>query len=1585
MPITVFFLILFFNSYKITFLAIISYIFTTIIDILNYIVFKKGKDLRFIYAHKSFMPNMNQVKASVIRGFLEISFLPHKAYISCLSIIKTIYRINVSKKHLLEWMTADEAEKNSKNDLLSYYKFMVINLIVGVFSIIFGTALKNVMLVLLGTIWCLAPFVSWYISRPIKDVKSIDKISKNDKEYLIDIGKKTWIYFKENMNEENNFLPPDNFQEDRLPKIAERTSTTNIGLGLISIISAYDLKYIDLEEAIDMLEKVFITISKLKRFNGHLYNWYNTKTLEPLFPRYISTVDNGNFIGYLYTTKIFLEKQIKEKSSSNSSSDSNGNNNNMDRLIKMINIIEEIINTTDFSFLYDSKKHLFSIGFDVEQGKLTNSYYDLLASEARQASLIAIAKKDISFKHWNYLSKTLTCLNMYKGLISWSGTAFEYLMPNINIKEYEGSLLDESCRFLIYSQMEYSKKLGLPFGISEAAFSLKDLNNNYQYKSFGIPWLGLKRGLENNIVISPYSTFLSLKYVPEECILNLKKLQSLKMCGEYGFYESIDFTSSRLKFGEKFKIVKTYMAHHQALSLASINNLINNDILNNRFMSNPEIKGVSILLQERMPDKAIITKEKKEKVQKIKPKDYQNYIEKVYTNENLKLKSNGKLNISNTISNGKYTVFTMINGEGFSKYKDILVNRFKQTEDLKQGIFFFIKNVESKILWTNTNLKEKYDNNSKTTFAPERNEFLRTDGNIETKTKIIVTPDDNVEIRRLELKNNGTNEETLEVTSFFEPVLSKPMQDYSHMAFNNLFLTFEKQDDVILVKRKKRLKEENDIYLSACLYTEDETIGDLEYEIDKEKIYSRKLELIPNNVKESKPFSKNLGLVTDPCLAMRRTIKIKPSKSVTIDLILCISEQREIAEKLIEKYKNYNVITKAFDLAKAKVEADTIYLGLKGKDIEKYQKLLSYTILTNPLKRFKDSYKSIKDRIYSQSKLWKYGISGDLPIILVKIENLNDVYVVEDILKAYEFYLSRNIKIDLVIVDYEESSYEQYINDEIENLILNKQMEYLKNRYGGIFVLNSNKIDKEDLELLLFKSNFIIDSKYGDIKNIIDDLEEEYLKQLKNLNDRIEKEGNKDNSKYIDNIKDINEENLLNNTSDSNNQILNINLNELKYFNEFGGFNEDGSEYRFKLEKDKNLPTVWSNILANKTFGTIVTQNLGGYTWHKNSRLNRLSSWCNNQLFDTPSEIIYLKDKKTGKKWTLSNNLNDDNNENNNADSYITYGFGYVKFQTIKNNIEHELTIFVPKKDNVKINILNLKNLEPYKRNLKLVYYIKPVLGEDEIKTNGFIKLEKDGNFIRIKNLYKDSFKNNYAYVSSSEHIKSFTGNKDFFLGDGSISIPSGLDKSSLDNSDGLNLNSCVAIEIETTLESFETKDIIFEFGEEETLIEAKDVSYKYSNLSNSIKELNDVKKYWYELLNTVQVKTPIESLDLILNGWAKYQTITSRLWSRTGYFQSGGAIGFRDQLQDTLGLKYVDIDFMKKQILLACRHQFIEGDVEHWWHEDTNRGIRTRFSDDLLWLCFVVSQYIEFTGDYSILDEKEPYVMGELLKERRR
>ena len=1530
------------NIYQMILILTIIAIFPYILECMNLLIFKKEGEQK----QKTFTPKISGFKGAFFRAIITFGCLPYKAYISAKAIIKTLYRTKISHKHLLEWTTSEEAEKQAKSDLISYYNQMAFNVIIGVIAIGLAFLKQNIFGSLIGILWFVIPCIMWYISKEENRKDALELLNNNEKQYVLDIGRRTWGYFEKYLTEDNNYLIPDNYQEDRKNKIVKRTSSTNLGLSLLAIISAYDLLYIDLFHAIKLLEQVILSIDSLQKWNGHLYNWYNIETKEPLIPRYVSTVDSGNFIGYLFVTKMFLENLINYPNQENIEVDKT-------RLKNLVEIIENMINSCDFSVLYSKEQQIFSIGFNIEENKLTDSYYDLLASEARQASLVAIAKKDIPAKHWSYLSRTLTTLGKYKGLVSWSGTAFEYLMPNINIPRYKGSLLDESSKFLIMSQMEYAKKLNIPWGISEAAFNLRDFHSNYQYKAFGIPWLGLKRGLADELVVSSYGSILAISDVPKKEIENLKKLEQNGMYDKFGFYESIDYTPERVEKGKNFSVVKTYMAHHQGLILLSINNLMNNNILQKRFIQNPEIEAVSVLLQETIPETFITTKDKKEKVEKLKYKDYEDYIQNTYN------KINEKIILGNVISNENYTVAMNQKGQGISKYNDIYVNRFKATDDYAQGIFFTFKNIKNKSIWSSNyshnDNKEKYQ----ISFMPDKVEQEIINGNIKSKISVVVSSKEPVELRRVSLKNNGNEEEIIELTSYFEPVLSRKEQDYSHPAFNNLFLItkYDEQTNSLIVKRKKREINQEEIYLATTLSTNSETVGDFEYEINEEKFIGRGNLGIPKMVENSIPLSKTIGLVTEPIVALRRTIKVKPQEEVNIDLIISVGNKEEEVKENLQKYKLSENVKTEFEVSKARVEAESRYLGIKGTDIEIYQRMLSYIIFDNPIK-FR-LLKNISNKVHKQEDLWKYGISGDLPIILVKIKDSNDKYVISEVLKAHEFFRSKNIQTEIVIIDEEKYSYENYVKEEIEDTILNKQVGYLKNVKGGIFVLSKEEIDKEDLKLLELVSSICIDSSRGGIKNNIKEIEEEYL----------------------DNYKDIVEENdkqVIDKQDDNDIDILGDGQN-LKYYNEYGGFSADGKEYLIKVNKDNRLPTVWSHIMANKQFGTIVTENMGGYSWYKNSRLNRVTSWENNASYDIPTEIIYLKDIETEKSWSLGLNPKPDNKNYN-----VKYGFGYVKYYHKSDGIDQELDVFVPEEDSCKISILKLKNTTPSKKKLKLYYYIKPVIGEDEIKTNGYIdiKFDRNNNMIMAKNLYKSDFDKTKIYISSSENIKSYTGDKNFFLGLGGISNPSGLKKINLNNQNSIGKKACIAYEVEIELENFQEKEISIILGANEEVIDCKNTAYKYQKILNCKQELEKIKSFWKELLGRVQVYTPLESINILLNGWIPYQTICSRLLGRSGLYQSGGAFGFRDQLQDTIGLKYLDPEILKNQIIIHSRHQFLEGDVEHWWHPDTGRGIRTRISDDLLWLVYLTMEYIDFTGDKSILDIETSYVSGNILEE---
>lgn len=1491
-------------SIGILFVAILSAIIPYVIDVINYIIFKESNISGAVYAYKKFSKELNSIKISFIRMLLQIAFLPYESFKNLDSIIRSIYRMK-NKTKCLEWVTAEDGEKQSKTTLRFYINEMWINIVTGTILLFF----MNIILKLLGVLWIIAPIIAWYIS--IDNSKKVT-ISQEDTRYLLDVAKKTWGFFEDYINEENNYLMIDNYQEDRTNKIVDRTSSTNIGLELLAVISAYDFEFISFRKCIDYLNKIIGTVVGLNKWNGHLYNWYNTKDLTPLIPRYISTVDSGNFVGYLYIVKSFLYE-----------------NRNKQDVENLIELVSNLIENTDFSKLYSEKNKLFSIGYNLEENKLSDSYYDFLASEARQASIVAIAKRDVPAKHWNNLSRTLTTLNGYKGLVSWTGTAFEYLMPNVNFKRYIGSLLDEASKFAIMSQIEYARKLDVPWGISESAFNLRDLNNNYQYKAFGIPWLGLKRGLDEDIVISPYSTFLSLEDEPDKAIENLRRLEKIGAIGKYGFYEAVDYTQSRIK-NNKREIVKSYMAHHQGLIFLSLNNLLNNNILKERFNKNPEIEATNILLQERMPVQMIITKEKKEKIEKNKNSNFSAYLERIIENPNKKNKN------INVISNETYKILIDDLGNSISEFENVMVNNYKETSELNQGVEFFIKNARTKKI-----IDVREDN--KVIFAPDKAKFIKKDGNLKIEEIVCLDPNNAVEIRRVEVENMGNSEEVLEVISYFEPSLSYKMEEYSHPTFNKLFMKLEEQNNNIIFEKKNRQKNTSK-FLATTLYTENEQIVDFEYEIDKEKFLEREKFNVLEAIKNQNNFSKQIKQVIAPVIAMKRTIKIRAKEVANINLIISVSNNKEEAISNLDNVKSEEEIIRILNIARARSEEEGKYLQVNNEKINIYCKLLKYILLPNSVNTKKELENAQID------SLWKHGISGDIPILLVKIKNAQDIIMIEEILSAYEYYRAKKIFLDLVIIDEEIDVYEKFVKNSINELISNKQLEYLKNISSGIFILEKSNSLKEDLEVIEFKASLVIDASISGIDNFLKDIEE---------NIKPEKE--------------IKRERLAN----LNLEIYPLKEQKLLYDNSYGGFLESGREYFIYKNKENVPPAVWCNILANKFFGTVITDNLGGYTWSKNSRLNRLTAWNNDSIIDLPSEIIYFKDEMNKSVWTLNSSVIPNNNY-----YYITHGFGYTKIKNTNDNLRQELEIFVPNEDSLKSYKFKIKNLINEQRNLKVLIYIKPVLGEDEILTNKNLLVKKVKNTIQIRNIFaEECFKNRIMFIAPNIKINSFTGNKENFIGHGSINDPDAL-YTNLDNSSGLGKNSCIGIEFLIKFGKFESKEFNILIGEANDTEEIERYLEKYENKENLEKEYEITKQKWNDLLNTVTIKTPDNSLNLMMNGWLIYQTISSRILGKTGYYQSGGAFGFRDQLQDAIGMRYIDSSILKEQIINSARHQFIEGDVLHWWHTETKKGIRTKFSDDLLWLVYSSIEYVNFENDYSILDEEVEYLSGEILNE---
>ncbi len=998
---------------------------------------------------KRYFQSTNELKNTFLNCLVNFILLPYKAVILAKSILVTLYRMIFTKKHLLDWVTAADAETSLQNTLASYARQMIISPVIG-FILVASTFLYNpitfIQAYILFLIWYSAPFVAYIISKNDKNSKiCLEEISEKE---LVDIAKRTWNFFDEYISKENNYLMPDNFDNQRKEKITRYTSSTNIGLSMVAIISAYNLKFIDEKACVDRLKNIVEKIEQLKKWNGHLYNWYDIKNLDTIKPEFISTVDSGNFVGYLYTVLGFLKTSKYDS----------------DNMLKTK--IEKLIRETDFTKLYDYDKNIFSIGFDINQNKLVDSYYDLMASEARLASFVAIAKGDVSYKHWFYLGRSYTKLNNRSGLISWSGTMFEYLMPNVIMKLYKNSLLENAIQFALYSQIKYASKLEIPWGISESAFSVRDMKYNYQYQAFGIPWLGLKRGIEEDVVVSPYSSIISIEFEKEKVLDNIEYLKELGGYGKYGFYESIDFTPSRME-DKKYEVVKTYMAHHQALILLSLNNFLNDKILKKYFLDNIQIESAQILLQEKNQEFPNYIKIRKENVKKLKYKDYQDSSTAVINNSDKNV---------NILSNDEHTLLITSDGDGYSQNNEIYLYKFNDNQ--RTGNVTYIKNVDENVYWSNTkNPCTKEPDEYQVEFSTSDSFFYRKDGNLETYTTIYISPEDNLEIRKIELRNMSEKNTLINVINYFDPILSEIKADIVHPAYNKLFFTMQEYNGNIIVEKRFRNGEKN--YLTSFAITENSGIT-FDYESDKSEIIGRCRSIEnPIILTENKILSNNIAENTDLAIATKAQFILTGNGSVEIYYCVGFDKDLEKIKKIIDKYKSKNMLERTLEMAKSRATIENRFYKLNYNQILTYNKLL-YEMLNGS--GFREKYQDlISKNQKSQSDIWKYGISGDLPIILIKIKKINDVYVVRELIDAVRYFRLKNIFVDLVIIDEEKD--EKYIYENILRYIELKNISYLIGTNAGIHIILKEKISQEEEYLFYDMADIILNAERGFIKD----------------------------------------------------------------------------------------------------------------------------------------------------------------------------------------------------------------------------------------------------------------------------------------------------------------------------------------------------------------------------------------------------------------------------------------------------------------------------------------------------------------------
>ena len=1524
-------------------------------------------------------------------------------------------------------------------------------------------------------LWFVSPAIVWWYSRPY--IQHEAKLSEEQTIYLRKLARKTWAFFEVFVSPDDNWLPPDNFQEHPVEVIAHRTSPTNMGLALLANLSAYDFGHISAGQLIDRTTKALLTMERLQRYRGHFYNWYDTQTLVPLKPLYVSSVDSGNMAGNLLilkqgllmlkedkilqprmyesltdtlgiladlaaavpklkalilleplqqqmdtvittppktitTAKQYLENlsqlaelMVKDLETIDSDHDSQLNwwarifasqcRSGLDELnffslgtenmalpqnpgsdeipnlkqlqqlkmavgqsaqarVALINELAlkcEALSMMEYDFLYDKNRHLLSVGYNVSELIRDSSFYDLLASESRYASFVAIAQGKLPQESWFALGRLLTNTGGKLILLSWSGSMFEYLMPLTVMPTYEHTLLDQTYKAAVKRQIEYGKRRSVPWGISESGYNAIDVHLNYQYRAFGVPGLGLKRGLAEDLVIAPYASTLALMVAPEEACSNLERLSIEGFEARYGFYEAIDYTPARIPRGQTQVVIRSFMAHHQGMSLLALAYLLLDRPMQKRFESNAQFQATLLLLQERIPKvTAYYTRTTELSENYMTSGTAENPI-RVFTGPNT---PNPEIQL---LSNGRYHVMVTNAGGGYSRWKNFDVTRWREDRTCDDwGTFCFIRDLESMEYWSTAYQPTlKPSKHYEAIFSEGKAEFRGRSHGFDTHTEIAVSPEDDIELRRVRITNRGRIRRTIDVTSYAEVVLASSASDALHPAFSNLFVQTEiiHKTKAILCTRRPRSEEEKEPWMFHLMAAHGAEIVEISYETDRMKFIGRGNTITKPDAMKTADASDNAllsgseGSVLDPIVAIRYRIILEPDDVVVINIVTGIGESRDVALGLVEKYQDRRLADRVLDLAWTHSQVLLRQFNVTETDAQLYCRLASSIIYANAALRAAANV-LIRNR-RGQSGLWSYAISGDLPIVLLRIEDPANIDLVRQIVQAHSYWRLKGLAVDLMIWNEDHTGYRQLLHDEIMGLIASGIDANLTDQPGGIFVRPADQISEDDRILIQSVARVIISDTRGTLSEQIS--------------------GRKPPELVVP---------LLTTTRTIRSALPSVIVpprNDLMFYNGLGGFTQDGREYVITTSQAQRTPAPWVNVIANPLFGTVVSESGLAHTWCENAHEFRLSPWSNDPVSDSRGEAFYLRDEERGNFWSPAPL------PCRGATDYVTrHGFGYSVFEHTEHAIRSELWIYVALDAAVKFAVLKVRNESDRARKLSATGYVEWVLGDLLAKSAMHIITEIDPNCSAIfaRNYYNSEFPERTAFFDADITSRSVTCDRTEFLGrNGKLDCPAAMSRSRLSGRVGAALDPCAAIQVYFDLEAGQEREIIFRLGMGQDTVDAINLVRHFRGSTPARETLDEVWQHWNHTLGSVNVETPDPSLNVLANGWLLYQTLACRLWARTATYQSGGAFGFRDQLQDVMALIHTKPLLAREQLLLCGTRQFPEGDVQHWWHPPKGRGVRTHCSDDYLWLPLVTCHYVFATGDTGVLDEPLHFLQG--------
>ena len=1658
--------------------------------------------------------------------------LPYEAFISLDAIARAVVRVLFTRRKLLEWQTARDAERRAHAGLPAFCRSMWI----GPASALVAAAMLAVgrpaTLYTAGPIlglWLLSPLVAWWLSRPIKSRRP--QLRTEDCAFLQQVARRTWRFFETFVGPADHDLPPDNYQEHPTAAVAHRTSPTNMGLSLLANLAAYDFGYLSAQELIDRTSKAFATMGKLERHRGHFYNWYDTRTLRPLPPLYVSAVDSGNLAGLLLTLSpglleladrkiipprsfaglrdtlgIFLDvargqaapsetppsttpapeivprlerlqnelrvppltltaaRMLLESSATagtelaaavSSARDDElkgwaqaferqcrdllddllflapwcqlpppsermwqrGSVEQVQRLSdlrqelrrlddvptlrdvaklnpKLLRSIDEILANLreqgptapaaeqawftqlrhsiveagrragerlveletlalrcqemadlNYDFLYDKSRQLLSIGYNVAHHRLDPGFYDLLASEARVGSFVAIAQGKLPQEHWFSLGRLLTAAGGEYPLLSWSGSMFEYLMPLLIMPTFEHTLLDRTYHAVVERQIEYGRRRGIPWGFSESGYNATDVHLIYQYRTFGVPGLGLKRGLADDLVVAPYASALALMIAPERACANLRRLTKAGLLGAYGFYEAVDFTPARVPRGQRSVVIRSFMAHHQGMSFLSLAYLLLDRPMQRRFQSDPLLRATELLLQERVPKAAPFYPHDGEATEYRPRPGGTEATFRVVTNPQTAPPD------AHLLSNGRYHVMVSAAGGGYSRWKDLAVTRWQEdpTRDC-WGAFCYLRDVERGRFWSAAHQPTlKRSTAYEAVFSQAQVEFRRRDDDVETHTEITVSPEDDIELRRISLTNRGHGARVIELTSYAEPVLADPAADATHPVFSKLFVQTEivRSRQAVLCTRRPCSSAEHPPWMFHLAVVHGAALGEASYETDRCEFVGRGRSLADPAAMHVATLSNRAGSVLDPIVAIRCAVTVEPDETIRIDFVTGAADTRDAVLALIEKYQDSRMADRVFDLAWTHSRVVLRQLGATEADAQLYGRLAGAVLYANPRRRAPRSLISRNRR--GQSGLWGYGISGDLPIVLLRISDQANIELVRQLAQAHAYWRTKGLIVDLVILNEDQSGYRQVLQDQITALIAAGTEAHPLDRPGGIFVRRGEQISDEDKALVQAVARVVLTDTAGTLAEQVERRDRAEIAAAKFIPTRARRSEVPHSPRMPE--------------------------RDLVFFNGLGGFTRDGHEYVITTTADNVTPAPWVNVLANPEFGTVVTESGGAYTWAENAHEFRLTPWYNDPVSDVSGEAIYIRDEETGHFWSPAPF------PARGAMPYTTrHGFGYCVFEYTENGLSSELWTYVAIDAPVKLCRLKIRNSSGRPRRLSVTGFVEWVLGEQRSKNALHIVTELDPQTgaVLARNPYNSEFPERIAFFAVSESRRTVTADRTAFLGrNGTPANPAAMGRATLSGNVGPALDPCAALQAVIELGDGQEREVVFILGVAHDAAAVSTLIGRFCDPDGARKALESVWDYWNRTLGAIYVDTPDPAVNFLVNGWLLYQTLACRMWARSGFYQSGGAFGFRDQLQDVMALVHAEAGLVRAHLLRCAAHQFREGDVQHWWHPPLDRGVRTRISDDYLWLPYAVCRYVSCVGDTGVLDERVHFLEG--------